>query len=239
MIDKVIVMNIPERTDRKWFMYGHLATIGVAYPLIEVFPARNASHYTNIADVLADAHSDGFHFFADWENARQDEIKHAVIIWNWCAILRRIIDSGHTSLVLLDDRVITVRFNELCGLVSICRVHCMNKPYSFYALQLQHTLCDFNNDEPIEYELQCKAFGPHGNMNLIQGFAGNGDYATVFSPQGADHLLELVADRPFVGLERLFYEQRPASRTTGFYSYVGNRNGIVHDYGREIDEELR
>ena len=230
MIDKVIVMNLPERTDRKWFMYGHLATIGVAYPLIEVFPARNASHYTDIADVLADAHSDGFHFFADWENARQDEIKHAVIIWNWCAILRRIVDSGHTSLVLLDDRVITARFNELCGLVSICKA----RPYPFHALQLQHLLCDFNNDESIDNE----PLWPQSN-DLASGFAGNGDYATVFSPAGARWFLELVAERPFVGLERLFYEQRSTSRTTGFYSYVGNLNGIVHDYGREIDEELR
>lgn len=229
MIDKVIVMNLPERTDRKWFMYGHLATIGVAYPLIEMFPARNASHYTDIADVLADAHGDGFDFFADWENARQDEIKHAVIIWNWCSILRRIVDSGQTSLVVLDDRVITTSFNELCGLVSICNA----RPYPFHALQVQHLLCEFNNDQPINNE----PLWPHCN-NLVLGFAGNGDYATVFSPEGAERFLEFVADRPFVGMERLFYEQRLTSRTTGFYSYVGSRNGVVHDYGREIDEEL-
>ena len=134
-----------------------------------------------------------------------------------------------------------ISFNELCGFVSICEANCIDKPYSFHALQLQHILCD--NEESIGIEIPRDEL-PHSNPaicnincnNIIQGFAGDGDYATVFSREGAERFLEFVAERPFIGMERLFYEQRSASR--GFYSYVGNRNGIVHDYGRVIDEEL-
>ena len=60
MIGRVIILNLPFREDRAWFMRGHLMTIGVPRSLIEFFPAKHGLDFESTAKVQAAAVADGF-----------------------------------------------------------------------------------------------------------------------------------------------------------------------------------
>ena len=145
-------------------------------------------------------------------------------------MLRRVIESKQISLILLDDRMLTIRFMELCGIVH----QIIRQDLAFHALQLQAECFDSSitletHDDTLIGET--RIIEPD-NMRIGEGFGGNGDYATVVSPEGAQRLLDIMAERPFITPERMFYEQSKPYDKSGFYHH---QDGVVQNYGFLFD----
>ena len=229
MIEKILVLNLPEKQDRYWFAKGHLVALGAPLWCIEMHPAIKATDFRDMDEMQSKAVEAGFPFLKDEWYVQRDERGQLAMVWNWCEMLRTVIESDSTSLIMLDDRALTISFFELCGLVWwLCQ-----KEQPFHALQLQSLLFNFGTpDEPIAYMPDCG----HDFAFINEGFRGNGDYATVFSPAGARRFLDVIAERPFCGPERLFYEQSKPHDKTGFYNHA---QGVVRDCGFIFGSDLK
>ena len=202
MIKRVIVINLPFREDRAWYMRGHLHTMGVPRSVIEFFPAKYGLDFENTAAVQAAAAADGFKFLNRFPSSHPSDQNYWALIWNWCAILRSIEQGSDFALVLLDDRLLKMDFGRLCHCVKV-----LNRDYPpFYVLQLGWYL---GIDDDIEVERLTSFLG--------RGVRSNGDYATVFSPNGARRLLESIEDRPSLGIERIFFQWSRENDKTGLF----------------------
>ena len=202
MIKRVIIINLPFREDRQWFMRGHLTTIGVPRSLIEFFPAKYGLDFENTAAVQAAAAADGFEFLNRSPSSNLSERSYRALIWNYCSVLRSIEKGSDFALVMLDDRLLKMDFERLCHCVKI-----LNRDYPpFHALQLGWWLS-------IDSDIEVKP---------ISGFLGwgvrsNGDYATVFSPDGARRMLKSIEEKPWFSIERMFFEWSRSADTTGLF----------------------
>ena len=132
MIERVVVLNLPFRVDRGWYVRGHLRTIGVPRSRIELFPAKYGLDFENTEAVQAAAAADGFEFLNRYPSPDPSEQNHWAYIWNWCSILRSIEQGSGFTLVMLDDRILKMSFGRLCECVEF-----LNQQYPpFHALQL-------------------------------------------------------------------------------------------------------
>ena len=209
MIERVIALNLPFREDRKWFMMGHLSTVGVPISCIEFFPAKYGGDYATVASIKDAAVADGFPFLnrlADdgIDSKAKNEVAYR---WNWCSMLTEIANKNGIVLVLLDDRYLKIKWHHLCGFVGFL----LDKYTSFDILQLGWWL---GVDEDIEPDII------KGTM-IARGVRTNGDFGTVLSPNGAKRLLKAIEDKPWVGTERIFYNwSRLKTGTEGLFHMV-------------------
>lgn len=193
MIDRIIVLNLPFRKDRKWFMSGHLRTMGVPHWKINFYPAKYGRDFDSPKAVQDAAAADGFAFMNRYPpNPEFDERTHFSYIWNWCSMLKEIADGPDFVLVMLDDRLLKVEWERLKQCVEFLN----NDHPPFHCLQLGWWL---GLDEDIDVEII------PGTM-FGKGARTNGDYATVFSPEGAKRLLGAIEKEPWVGPERMFFQ---------------------------------
>ena len=209
MIKRVIVLNLPFREDRKWFMMGHLSTVGVPPSCIEFFPAKYGGDYATVASIKDAAVADGFPFLnrlADdgIDSKAKNEVAYR---WNWCSMLTEIANKNGIVLVLLDDRYLKIKWDHLCGCVKFL----LNNYASSDVLQLGWWLGVNEDIEPDIIE----------ETMIARGVRTNGDYGTVLSPNGAKRLLKAIEDKPWVGTERTFYNwSRLKTGTEGLFHMV-------------------
>ena len=183
-------------------MRGHLTTIGVPRSRIEFFPAKHGLDFESTAAVQAEAAADGFEFLNRYHSSNPSERNYWALIWNYCAILRSIEQGSDFALVMLDDRLLKMDFERLCHCVKI-----LNRDYPpFHALQLGWWL---SIDSDIEVE-------PISGF-LGRGVRSNGDYATVYSPDGARRMLKSIEKKPWFSIERMFFEWSRGADTTGLF----------------------
>ena len=177
-------------------------TIGVPRSLIEFFPAKHGLDFESTAKVQAAAVADGFEFLNRPRSSNPSERNQWALMWNYCSILRSIEQGSDFALVMLDDRLLKMNFGRLCHCVAV-----LNRDYPpFHALQLGWWL-GIDNDIEVE---------PISDF-LAKGVRGNGDYATVYSPDGARRLLKSIEDKPWFSIERMFFEWSRIADTTGLF----------------------
>ena len=127
MIDRLYLLNLPHRTDRKYFMLGHLETINVPYDRLCIFKAKDGNDYETTGDVIDAAIADGFDFFASWEVGQtRTQLAYK---WNWCLMLREIMELQIHAFILLDDRILTVDWETLCGFIEFLSASHPPVPY--------------------------------------------------------------------------------------------------------------
>ena len=205
MIDKIYLLNLPHRTDRKYFMEGHLETIGVPREKIRIFEAKYGNDYETTHDVIDAAITDGFEQFGDWRDVPHSRTKKAYF-WSWCSMLREIIALQIHALILLDDRMLTVTWDTLCGFIEF-----LNDSHPpFHILQLEWR----DDRDGVPY-----IPGQHGEP-VSDYIAKNtymyGDFATIVSPAGAERMFNSLKVLP--NTEGMFYEwQREGRDQTGLF----------------------
>ena len=229
-IDRVYVINLAHRLDRRYFMEGHLETIGVPREKIHIFEAKNGNDYESPNAVIKAAIADGFEEFKNRNNrkARTQLAYH----WNWCKILREIIELNLVALILLDDRMLIVDWNTLSINVRSLRFRQLD------VLQLDYIVHqrDLGNKNIIYESL---------NDNIGKGIGGHGDYGTIVTPSGAQRILDAIFDDQ--DTEGMFFIWKEAhTNPEGLYHFIvpllmvaptGLKNDLYHFNEGHLNEE--
>ena len=212
MIGNVTVLNLPHRTDRKNFMIGHLETVGVPLHIINFFPAKYGKDYENIDTLRADMVADGYDFMKHAE-LNNPNLNVWAYYWNWLSILKGFMDNPRASLLILDDRMLKIDWGTLTETVAfLYRSH-----PRFLFLQLGWTALWKGERTHIE---------PVSGL-AAHGVRSNGDYATVFSNEGAKWMFnELTMTRK--SPEPFFFElSQPGLDNTGMFHMIQSQTKEV------------
>ena len=218
-IEKVIVINLPRRKDRYWFMKSNLMTQGVPDDKIEFYPARDGKDYGSCEEIIEAAAADGFpSFLRDITDG--DERESFAYYWNWACILRDIIENDRLVMVVLDDRPLEISWQKLTETVKS-----LQQQYLFKILQLGWWLEDEDNLDRGE-----------AVPGVTFGIQCHGEYGTVLSAEGAALLLKLVEDSSWwASLEVAFYEMRNLADQTGLFQMANQAVGYANqDWGEDL-----
>ena len=220
MIEKVYVLNLPHRQDRKWFMMGHLETIGVPEHCIEFYPARYWKDYESPDAACDAAIADDLPSFDAWRHLPRSQI---VYHWNWCSILRKIIQFNDICMIQNDDRLLKdIDWKALRNAVS----YLVNKHPPFRILQLNwwRHLGDDWSYVPAEL-VHCE---------VAKGTRTSGDQIVVVSPEGAKQIFDLIEQNKYV--EMMFRFMSKASYPKeGLFHYIEPKMGNVNlNWGDDI-----
>lgn len=198
MIDKVYVLNLPHRTDRKFYMLGHLQTIGVPTDRIHFFPAKYHGDFESAEAILEEAKADGFPEFESdryRDFCKKEDGKFAIACnWGMACIWRNIIEDNTTSICMIDDAFLTINFEYLAQVID-----CLWNRYSpFYFLQLGWWVSSSTDRWMMEFGLKHRPYAEEDIVNgfIAKGTGGFGNIATVATPEGAEILLNNLKD-PF------------------------------------------
>ena len=218
MIDKVFVLNLPHRTDRKWFQMGHLVTIGVPPDLIEFYPARYWKDYKSPETACRAAMRNGFPAF----NQRFSQTRSLIVYhWNWCSVLRCILDENITALIMLDNQVLQIQFDILLNNLGIVA----------YDQPLDIVQCGWRRLNQRKYKSSEIITGM-----IAKGTRGTGDFATVLKPEGAKLLFKAIHDegKHSEGLFLDWVEKPP--KKEGLYHFIESQTRFVPiDWGRDAN----
>ena len=224
MIDRVYLLNLPHRTDRKYFMLGHLETINVPYDRLCIFEAKDGNDYETTGDVIDAAVADGFDFFSSWEVGQtRTQLAYK---WNWCLMLREIMELQIHAFILLDDRILTVDWETLCSFIEF--LNASHPPFHILQVEWRH------DDDSIPYEI-----GKHGepvNEFIAKGTYMWGDFMTVVSPAGAERMFNSLRIHP--NTEGMFHEwQNQGQDQTGLFHCIKplNKAGRITHFENDIN----
>ena len=166
-----------------------------------------------------------------WQRSGFDFIRHVswytdnlnlcAYYWNWLSLLREFMNSPHSSLLLLDDRMLKINWPILRE--SVAFLHRSHPP--FRILQLGWATLWKGERERIE---------PVSGL-VAKGIRSSGDYATVFSPEGAEWMYEeLVKTRK--SPEPFFFElsQAGVDNTGMFHTIKSQVESVPFDWGDDL-----
>ena len=225
MINKIYVLNLPHRQDRRYFMAGHLETVGVREDEVRFFEAKYGKDYESLDAIIDAAISDGFPEF-EQDRHQTETTTRLSYRWNWCRMMREIIKSGQIVLVLLDDRMLKIRWDHLCTTVN--RLVHNHGPFDILQVGWSNWLGD-NGYVP----------GQIVDGFIARGLRSLGDWGTVLSPSGAKKVLsETLETRR--SPEVLFYRWCKADiPTVGFFHCIESqiRSAPIR-WGEDIDHEF-
>ena len=207
MIEKVYVLNLPHRHDRRHFMRGHLETIGVPEHCVEFFDAKYGKDYESLDTIIDDAMADGFPDFSKWRGSPHYTPAMFSYIWNWCRMMRAIETSEKTTLILLDDKMLLIEWERLNSCVGE-----LVKNHNFQCLQVGWGQFGKRDYMYLPGELI--------NGLIRRGTRSFGDYATVLTSQGASFLFDLTYPEAHVA-EWVFWSLSRANspQPKGFFHF--------------------
>ena len=101
-IRKVHVLNLPHRVDRRYYMMGHLHTIGVETTDIHFFPAKYHADFDSPEAIIAAAIADGFPEFGSERYKGVSLEPHGkfelVAHWGMASMFRQVIEDDEIAL---------------------------------------------------------------------------------------------------------------------------------------------
>ena len=206
-IDRIIVMSL-ERTPKRWRRWeGAAAVMNIDPSIVSIaFGKDNKDYNDNMKRVAEAAIEDGFPFVEEYakgtvENGIQQTAATVCQIWNYVRILREIIKTKETALIIFDDKMLTIDFHEFCQMVDEVR---NVKDETFYALQMKLRggiddikLPEIDLHQRIKTSSQIfsgvfgKGTGNYIDVFLQKGISGY-DESIVWSPEGAKWMLDCL-----------------------------------------------
>ena len=214
MIDKVYVLNLPHRADRRWYTMGHLHTIGVHPNRVCIYEAKYGKDYESIDAIMEAAKADGFDFPDPDEDIHKTRFSYR---WNWCRMLRDIIASGEMVLILIDDRMITIDWD----LLNWCVRDLVENQPPFKILQMGwwHS---FDSQADAQRANSKKLEVVNGLAG--KGFGGYGDFGTVVNAAGAQDLMNYILGN-----------RSPEFAAREYFQIHGDEIGCFHLINSSID----
>ena len=221
MIDNVTVLNLPHRTDRKNFMIGHLETIGVPLHIINFFPAKYGKDYENVQAIKDAMVDDGFEFIRHVDMSWQTNLSAFCYYWNWLSILSEFKDSSRVSLLMLDDRMLKIDWEILAETTAF--LYRSHSP--FRMLQIGWASLWRGERKQIE---------PVTGL-VAKGIRASGDYATVFSNEGAKWMFDRLVNT-YKNPEPFFFTlSQPGVDNTGFFHMTQSQvKGVPLNWGEDL-----
>ena len=175
------ILTVPKHHHRVWALLGHLATIGFPvkdFEMLNVYNGYDIDDYTDCNDVRCAMKNNGYKVIDVECYHKTNLCKHAwVVYWGLLSILRKVVDSGKATLILEDDAffktgffydLISEKWDNLCSSVG------------FESIRLA-MLFWYDDDEAVERESL--------DDYWVKGSRSGGQIATIYTPSGADYLL--------------------------------------------------
>ena len=221
MIEQILYINLDSRPDRKEEFCRVMESINGPLPIMKRFQAHDGRDYENRDAIVEAASADGFRFFdQSWFGGKRGSLAY---IWSYFTCLRMCVTSKKTTLILFDDRPLGLpvsKVNEILQKID------ENEKHPFRILQLNW----FN---PLDLDQSVSNRVPLSYLeDYCSGFSGHGDQRNIYSPEGAQWMLDAMALLP-VGPEEFtgFYSDC-RYYLSGIYSY---RNGYPNPWITSID----
>ena len=202
-LDHVLLTNLKRREDKYFFALGALRTLGFdcfdpnSDPnngQVLRFIAHDGLDYPSVKSVQEAAVADGFSELGEYEFYNRAQ---AAWFWTWRCALRRIVEMEDKTVMLLIDDYIPKdgwTFTRFVDLVYSCIREAPD--HGFRIIQLTHSAYA---DERIPEDND----KPYTTM-LAQGLAGVANYGTILNAEGAQLLLDSIAQPPYVSPELSF-----------------------------------
>ena len=208
MIEQVLYINLDSRPDRNEKFCEVMESInGGSIPIMQRFRAHYGRDYESSESLIKAGAADGFRFFDQpWFVGGRGNLAYA---WSYLSCLRMCVDSGKVTLILFDDRPLGQPISQANEVLQKIEFH---EKHPFRILQLNWGTSDRSQSvsrrEPLSYL-----------EDYCLGFSGHGDQRNIYSPEGAQWMIDAMSLLP-VGAEEFtgFYYHCPYY-LFGIYSY--------------------
>ena len=200
-VDIVLILNLEDRYDRLWTVYGALIAAGTPRDMIRRWSATPGSDFENIEAFVDAATEDGFPdiFTHLLELEKEVEIDDRCMsiqtqFWNYSQMLRYLRDTNQTGVILYDDRYIK-DWNILAETYHFLRESQPDNACLILQLDYYHSL----------YSNQKQALNPirhHDVRYIVEGPTSANDNAMLYTAEGAEFLLnKILAKRDYYNME--------------------------------------
>ena len=140
MLDNIYVLTLERSTDRheSWLGAAHHPLCGIPNDLIKFFIGIDAKDYNNDMQAVADAAvKDGFAFVEEYALGIKTEYVQQTAgsvaqVWSYARMLRDIAEKGETTLIIWDDKMLTVPFSFFYDVLTML----LDAEKSFHMWQL-------------------------------------------------------------------------------------------------------
>lgn len=187
-IDVVLILNLEKRLDRLYAIYGALCAAGTPKEKIKRWPAISGDNFEDRDALIQAATDDGFPEFSSLVvNRPNDELYFELNIksqaWNYCQMLRYLVETQQTGVILYDDRFIKDWIN-FQGTYNTLKRHEAQNPV---ILQIEYYFSGHFNQKIKRRR--------HRHVSYIQqGPTTASENAMVYSPDGAEWFLARILE---------------------------------------------
>lgn len=204
MIDKIIYINLDRSLDRKAWFLENMEAAGVPMGIVERFPAKDWQDYDSVKDTIRQMNkASGFapHILtSEHRCTKDDEVSMlrgvAAYVWTVSDVLKSIIDSDTTTLVLHDDTAIISWDNLISSFDGLLPwLDSYHKP--LHAIQFIYGKTNWLPNPVMPF-----------NEIWNHGIAIPHEGAVAFSFHGASRMLALMQynSEHLMNMEKLLYE---------------------------------
>lgn len=194
-IEQILYINLDSRPDRNEGFIEYMETLnGGEIPYMERFSAHDGRDYESVESMIEHALRDGVSELSDYAGSCYKGSFGG--IWSYTECLRRCVETGKTTLILYDDLPLGSPISELN---TILQAIAEKDEHDFRILQLswhipKHYPKYFRQiikPEPVWYL-----------PDYCHGFSGHGDQRNIYSPKGAQWMLNAMTLAP-LGFEEI------------------------------------
>ena len=205
----VICLNLERAKDRFNAFRGAASQRGIPADKLYFKVAKDARDFDDdFSALIKGAADDGFPFVECYGQGISDDVIQQTPAtmsqaWNYCRMFRHIIETGRDTMILHDDRMITVDYDVCEAVLDTLKGNCQE----FYMWQLRIRRVGGSPVFPPEVEIKHEedVFGLFGrqtwrysdiaHLYLAAGLCG-GDESMVISPAGAAWILKSLEENP-------------------------------------------
>ena len=247
----VIVLNLERAEGRRKAFQGAASQRSIPQDAIHFNKGKDHQDYDNdFSPIIKAAAEDGFPYIECYGKGLsgggiQQTPGTLCQIWNYCRIFRHMVETDQTALVIHDDRMITIDYQDLLGMWDYLK----EKGPEFYMWQLRIRNSGNSPEFPAEITLNHEedvfktisrpviGYGDLVRLYLASGVYG-GEESMVLSPAGAQWILNSLEDNPgeymffdiFIN-EMLFqFARKKISEGKGIYTSRKKGYAFVDDY---------
>ena len=219
-LDRIVCINLERSPERNKAFIEHMSQVDGAMDILERFNAHDGRDYDSQEAVIDAAIADGLDFYKVFKAPQFAWVGRGTLacFWSYFSILCTAIERGETTLVLYDDRPLVKpdpywkpprTLSELNEILLILEA----EPIPFLSLQLSWN----TKEDPEITESQRPAITKC--PDITQNFSGCGDSHNIYSPSGAQWLIDQFKREPH-NLEevtnRLSKERHPGTYGTKY-----------------------
>ena len=185
-IDVILILNLEHRPDRLWTTFGALVAGGAPVDIIHRWHATPGSDFKDLDALIRAATEDGFpqlsylviNLPADSPDY-QLELNIKTQAWNYCQMLRYLVETNQSGLILYDDRYVK-DWGILSGMYKNLRRMQPDNPCLIVQLDHYFSLHFNQKMRPPTYR---------GVPYIRQGPISGSENAMLYSPAGAEWFL--------------------------------------------------